>query len=53
MNDVINEEVFLLKGIRLRARVFLVLQVLACLCVFYLVNDSFDFVFDETKWLLI
>ncbi|HJP64603.1 MAG TPA: hypothetical protein VJ844_14250 [Mucilaginibacter sp.] len=53
MDELINEEVYLLKGIRLKAKVFLVLQVLASLCVFYLVNDSFDFVFDETRWLLI
>lgn len=53
MSEMINEEVYVLKGLRLRAKIFLVLQVLGFLCVFYLALDPFDFVFDETKWLLI
>jgi len=53
MTETINPEIYELKGIRLRAKVFLVLQALGFLCAAYLVHDSFDFVFDETKWLLI
>ena len=53
MTETIAPEIYVLKGIRLRAKVFLVLQALGFLCTAYLVYDPLDFVFDETKWLLI
>lgn len=53
MTETIDPEIYVLKDIRLRAKVFLVLQLMGFLCTVYLVYGSFDFVFDETKWLLI
>ena len=53
MDELINEEVYQLKAIRLRAKVFLVVQTLGFLSTFYLALDPYDFVFDETRWLLI
>lgn len=53
MSELVNEEVYIVKGIRLKAKVFAALQVLGFLCVTYLIYDPLDFVFDETKWLLV
>ena len=52
MDEIINQEEFERSGIRLKARLFLALQVLAFLSACYLAYDPFDFVFDETRWLL-
>lgn len=53
MDELINEEAYLLKGLQLRAKIYALLQGLGFLCCFYLANDMLDFIFDETKWLLI
>jgi hypothetical protein len=52
MDQSISEEEYLARGIRLRAKVYVVFQILGLLSAGYLAHDSFDFVFDEIKYLL-
>jgi len=52
IKKLINEEKYLVRDIRVTARVYLVLQALGLAGVVYLGLDPFDFVFDETRWLV-
>ncbi|MGZ3944513.1 MAG: hypothetical protein ACXVJB_06195 [Mucilaginibacter sp.] len=52
MSELTTEEVYQVRGIKLQAKAVLILQAIGFLSAIYLATDPFDFVFDETKWLL-